>query len=149
MQEQALKLLALKMKASLIIEGELGEDGLATYNVGDDNLFYELARNIANNVTIDESLDNLWRNVQEKEKKGAANDLLIASLDDYEDKPDLNGALNRPVIEIKQKYNPEIWDKLYNMMLQDRGRKQDLKRERREKREQVQPADRHQQVELF
>ncbi len=149
MQEQALKLLALKMKASLIIEGELGEDGLATYNVGDDNLFYELARNIANNVSIDESLDVLWGNVQEKEKKSAADDLLIESLDDYEDKPDLNGALKRPVIEIKQKYNPEIWDKLYNMMLQDRGRKQDLKRKRREKREKILPSDRHQQMGLF
>ncbi len=146
MQEQALKLLALKMKASLIIEGELGEDGLATYNVGDDNLFYELARNIANNVSIDESLDKLWGSMQEKEKKSAADDLLIESLDDYEDKPDLNGALKRPVIEIKQKYNPEIWDKLYNMMLQDRGRKQDLKRKRREKREKALPSDRHQQV---
>jgi superfamily II DNA or RNA helicase/ribosomal protein S27AE len=149
MQEQALKLLALKMKASLIIEGELGEDGLATYSVGEDNLFYELARNIANNVTVDESLDNLWRNVQEKEKKSAGNDLLIESLDDFANKPDLNGALIRPVAEIKQKYDPEIWDKLYNMMLQDRGRKQDLKRERREKREKRSPEDRHQQMGLF
>lgn len=149
MQEQALKLLALKMKASLIIEGELGEDGLATYNIGDDNLFYELARNIANNVSIDESLDNLWRNVQEKEKKGTTNDLLIESLNDFENKPELNGALKRPVAEIKQKYNPEIWDKLYNVMLQDRGKKQDLKRKRRKKREKKLPEDRHMQVGLF
>lgn len=152
MQEQALKLLALKMKASLIIEGELGEDGLTTYNVGEsDNLFYELARNIANNIKIEDGLDTIWQSMQEKEKKSAGNDLLIASLDDFEkNKSDcLNGALKRPVAEIKRKYTPDLLDELYKVMMDERAKKQDLKRDRRERREKKLPDDRHQQVGLF
>lgn len=149
MQEQALKLLALKINASLIIEGELGEDGLATYNVGNDNLFYELARNIANNVSIEESLDNIWKGAQEKEKKGAGSDLLIESLDDYENKPDLNGALKRPVAEIKRKYTPDIWDKLYVMKMQEKEKKQDVARKRREKKAKALPADSPIQISMF
>lgn len=149
MQEQALKLLALKINANLIIEGELGEDGLATYNVGNDNLFYELARNIANNVSIEESLDNIWKGAQEKEKKGAGSDLLIESLDDYENKPDLNGALKRPVAEIKRKYTPDIWDKLYVMKMQEKEKKQDVARKRREKKAKALPADSPIQISMF
>ncbi len=149
MQEQALKLLALKIKASLIIEGELGEDGLATYNVGDDNLFYELARNIANNVSIKESLDTIWKGAQEKEKKAAGSDLLIESLGDYEDKPDLNGALKRPVAEIKRKYSQDLWDKLYKMKMQEVENKQDKARKRREKKIKSLPADGPMQISMF
>jgi hypothetical protein len=150
MQEQALKLLALKMKASLIIEGELGEDGLATYNVGDDNLFYELAKNIANNIKIEDGLDTIWQGIQEQEKQaGSGADLLIESLDDFDNRPDFNGVLKRPVVEIKKKYVPDLLDKLYKVEMEERGKTQDMKRERREKREKRLPADRHMQVELF
>ena len=148
MQEQALKLLAMKMKASLVIEGDLGDDGLATYNIGDDNLFYELARNIANNVSIEEGFDSIWSGLQEKEKSGS--DLLIESLKDFNSKPDcLNGVLKIPMAEIKRKYTPGLWDKLYIIMMNERRQKQDLMRKRREKREKKLPKDRYVQIGLF
>ncbi|MCK4815095.1 hypothetical protein KA005_04935, partial [bacterium] len=150
MQEQALKLLALKMKASLVIEGELGEDGLATYNIGHDNLFYELARNIANNVNIEDGLDSIWRSMQEQERDSVGSDLLIESLDDFNSKPGcLNGALKIPVAEIKKKYNPKLLDEQYMVMMKKRGEIQDMRLKRREKRETTLPTDRHRQIGLF
>ena len=149
MQEQALKLLAMKMKTSLIIEGELGEDGLATYNIGEDNLFYELARNIANNVSIEESLDNIWQSAQQKEKASAGSDLLIESLDDFKDIPELDVALKRPIVEIKKKYVLGTLDELYGAMMHERDKKMDRIRERREKREAKLPQDSHSQLGLF
>jgi len=123
MQEQALKLIALKMKTSLVIEGDLGEDGLATYNVGDDNLYYELARNIANNVQIGESIDSIWRGVQQKEVRGAEKDLLIDSLEGFMDVPDLSAVLRRPVKEIKRLFNPELFEKLYQVKMEGKSRR--------------------------
>ena len=150
MQEQALKLLALKMKASLVIEGELGEDGLATYNIGHDNLFYELARNIANNVNIEDGLDSIWRSMQEHERDSVGSDLLIESLDDFKNEPGcLNGALKIPVAEIKKRYNPKLLDELYTVMMKKRGETQDLRLKRRKKREAALPENRHKQIGLF
>jgi len=144
MQEQALKLMALKMKASLIIEGELGEDGLATYNVGNDNLFYELARNIANNISIDGDLETIWKTAQKKKVDGS--DLLIEKTDIV---PSLNDIVVIPAIKIEEKHELSAWDKLYVAMMQEQEKKQDIMRERREKRERLRPADAHQQIGLF
>ncbi|MCK5615070.1 hypothetical protein KAR91_75100 [Candidatus Pacearchaeota archaeon] len=145
MQEQALKLMSLKMKSSLIIEGEIGEEGLSTYNTGDDNLFYELAKNIVNNVSIEEGLDSIWE--KEQKKKVQSNDLLIEKPDDF--KCYLGETLKKPIAKIKKQYNPEVWDKLYGMMMQERVRKQDVAMERREKREKLRPEDAHKQMGLF
>lgn len=68
-QEQGLKLIALKHKSSLAIEGELLDDGLAAYNVSDNDLFYQLAKNIVDRIEIEESIDNLWVQVQSQEKE--------------------------------------------------------------------------------
>ena len=145
MQEQALKLMSLKMKSSLIIEGEIGEEGLSTYNTGDDNLFYELAKNIVNNVSIEEGLDSIWE--KEQKKKVQSNDLLIEKPDDF--KCYLGETLKKPIAKIKKQYNLEVWDKLYGMMMQERVRKQDVAMERREKREKLRPEDAHKQMGLF
>jgi SNF2 family DNA or RNA helicase len=92
-QEQALKLIALKHKCSLAIEGELLDDGLAAYNSTDNDFFYELARNIVDNVRIDESIDNLWAQIKSAEQN---NSVLLADI--------LTACSNRPTIEeLRQK----------------------------------------------
>jgi len=112
MQEQALKLVALKMKTSLAIEGDLSEDGLGSYSIADDNLYVELARNIAKGSEITQSLDSIWHGMQVEEQKNAHADFLLESLDALEDIPELDGMLKTPVAEIKKRFDPELWERL-------------------------------------
>ena len=46
LQAEALKLVAKKLQSSLAVEGELPEDGLATYGDDGDDLMMALARRI-------------------------------------------------------------------------------------------------------
>ncbi len=112
MQEQALKLVALKMKTSLAIEGDLSEDGLGSYSIADDNLYVELARNIAKGSEISQSLDSIWHGMQVEEQKNAQADFLVESLEALEDIPELNGVLKTPIAKIRERFNPELWENL-------------------------------------
>jgi len=117
MQEQALKLVALKMKTSLAIEGDLSEDGLGSYSIADDNLYVELARNIAKGSEITQSLDSIWHGMQVEEQKNAHADFLLESLDALEDIPELSWVLKTPAAKIRQRFDPELWERLLRIRL--------------------------------
>ena len=48
LQADALKLVAKKLQSSLVVEGELPEDGLAAYGEDGDDIMMALARKIVN-----------------------------------------------------------------------------------------------------
>ena len=61
LQAQALLLVAHKLQASLIVEGEIGDGGLAAHGAENDNLTLELARSLAGGGEVDEeSLEALF-----------------------------------------------------------------------------------------
>lgn len=61
LQAQALLLVAHKLQASLIVEGEIGDGGLAAHGAEGDNLTLELARSLAGGGEVDEeSLEALF-----------------------------------------------------------------------------------------
>ncbi len=58
---QALTLVAKKLKASLAIEGELGDEGLATFGDDGEDLLMALARSLTDRVEAnDDSLEGLF-----------------------------------------------------------------------------------------
>ncbi len=61
LQAQALTLVAKKLKASLAVEGELDDDGLATFGDDGEDLLMALARSLTERVEArDESLEGLF-----------------------------------------------------------------------------------------
>ncbi len=61
LQAQALLLVAHKLQASLIVEGEIGDGGLAAHGAEGDNLTLELARSLTGGGEVDEeSLEALF-----------------------------------------------------------------------------------------
>jgi len=61
LQAQALLLVAHKLQASLIVEGEIGDGGLAAHGADGDNLTLELARSLAGGGEVnEESLEALF-----------------------------------------------------------------------------------------
>ncbi|TAJ20332.1 MAG: hypothetical protein EPO65_04055 [Dehalococcoidia bacterium] len=61
LQAQALLLVARKLQASLIVEGEIGDGGLAAHGADGDNLTLELARSLASGGEVnEESLEALF-----------------------------------------------------------------------------------------
>ncbi len=61
LQAQALLLVAHKLQASLIVEGEIGDGGLAAHGAEGDNLTLELARSLAGGGEVnEESLEALF-----------------------------------------------------------------------------------------
>ncbi len=61
LQAQALSLVAKKLKASLAIEGELGDEGLSTFGDDGEDLLMALARSLTERVeSSDESLESLF-----------------------------------------------------------------------------------------
>ena len=61
LQAQALSLVARKLQASLLVEGEIGDAGLAAYGADADDLTLELARSLAGGDDVDEeSLEALF-----------------------------------------------------------------------------------------
>ncbi|GMV85105.1 MAG: hypothetical protein AMXMBFR80_09620 [Dehalococcoidia bacterium] len=66
LQTQALTLVAKKLKASLAVEGELGDDGLATFGDDGEDLLMALARSLTERVEpSDESLEGLFADVRD------------------------------------------------------------------------------------
>ena len=69
LQAQALTLVAKKLKASLALEGELGNDGLSTFGDDGEDLFMALARSLTERVeTNEESLEGLFADLREYEQ---------------------------------------------------------------------------------
>ncbi|RJQ08837.1 MAG: DEAD/DEAH box helicase [Dehalococcoidia bacterium] len=61
LQAQALSLVARKLQASLLVEGEIGDAGLAAYGADADDLTLELARSLADGGDVnEESLEALF-----------------------------------------------------------------------------------------
>jgi len=70
LQAQALTLVAKKLKASLAVEGELGDDGLSSFGDDDEDLLMALARSLTERVeTNDESLEGLFAEFRESERR--------------------------------------------------------------------------------
>ena len=70
LQAQALTLVAKKLKASLAVEGELGDDGLSTFGDDDEDLLMALARTLTEQVEAsDESLEGLFAGMSEAERR--------------------------------------------------------------------------------
>jgi len=66
LQAQALTLVAKKLKASLAVEGELGDDGLSTFGDDGEDLLMALARSLTERVeSSDESLEGLFADVRD------------------------------------------------------------------------------------
>ncbi len=65
LQAQALQLTAKKLQASLAVEGDLDDEGLAAHGAGGDDLLLTLARSLsAQDDVSEESLEGLFREVQ-------------------------------------------------------------------------------------
>ncbi|MGE0600661.1 MAG: helicase-related protein [Dehalococcoidia bacterium] len=70
LQAQALTLVAKKLKASLAVEGELSEDGLATFGDDGEDLLMALARSLTEQVKESEgSLEGLFAEMRESERR--------------------------------------------------------------------------------
>ena len=69
LQTQALTLVAKKLQASLAVEGELTEDGLASFGDDGEDLLLALARTLTEQVEArDESLEGLFAGLRESER---------------------------------------------------------------------------------
>ena len=78
LQADALKLVAKKMQSSLAVEGELPEDGLATYGDEGDDVMMALARKIVSGDeedTDDEAVEEAL--AQAREAEASAEELLV------------------------------------------------------------------------
>ncbi len=70
LQTQALTLVAKKLQASLAVEGELTEDGLASFGDDGEDLLLTLARSLTEQVEAsDESLEGLFAGSREAERE--------------------------------------------------------------------------------
>ncbi|HXH20629.1 MAG TPA: helicase-related protein [Dehalococcoidia bacterium] len=70
LQAQALALVAKKLQASLAVEGELVEEGLASFGDDGDDLLMALARSLTERVEANEdSLEGLFAGVRQKEQE--------------------------------------------------------------------------------
>ncbi|MQA00992.1 MAG: hypothetical protein GEU80_17035 [Dehalococcoidia bacterium] len=66
LQAQALALVARKLQASLMVEGEIGDGGLAAHGADGDDLTLELARSLASGGDVsDESLEALFADARQ------------------------------------------------------------------------------------
>jgi hypothetical protein len=65
MQEQALKLMAAKLEASIGIEGKFSEEGLIAMSSGDD-MMNALAKAIVGKIGNTDSAENIWKRMAEK-----------------------------------------------------------------------------------
>lgn len=78
-QTDGLKLIATKYKASLGIEGEFLDDGLAVYNTScESDLYYDLAKSIVGEIEIGGSVEDIWREVRTTEKTLGGDGLLLS-----------------------------------------------------------------------
>jgi len=69
LQAQALTLVAKKLKASLAVEGELGDDGLASFGDDGEDLLMALARSLTERVeSSEDSLEGLFAGMREPER---------------------------------------------------------------------------------
>jgi len=69
LQAQALTLVAKKLKASLAVEGDLDDEGLATFGDDGEDLLMALARSLTEQVgTNEESLEGLFAEVRDSER---------------------------------------------------------------------------------
>src|SRR3972149_2763481 len=69
LQAKALTLVAKKLQASLAVEGELTEDGRASFGDDGEDLLLALARSLAGQVEAnDESLEGLFAGLRESER---------------------------------------------------------------------------------
>ena len=66
-QADALKLVARKTQSSLAVEGDLPEDGLATYGDSGDDLMIELAKRLVDGSTDGESLEDVFEQAHSDE----------------------------------------------------------------------------------
>ncbi|NJD65721.1 MAG: ATP-dependent helicase [Chloroflexi bacterium] len=70
LQAQALTLVAKKLKASLAVEGELGDDGLAAFGDDAEDLLMTLARSLTERVeSSEESLEGLFAGLRQSERE--------------------------------------------------------------------------------
>ena len=77
LQAQALTLVAKKLQASLAVEGELTEDGLASFGDDGEDLLLALARSLTEQVEAsDDSLEGLFAGLQDAER---ATELVIGA----------------------------------------------------------------------
>lgn len=73
LQAQALSLVARKLQASLLVEGEIGDGGLAAHGAESDDLTLELARSLTEGSEVsDESLEALFAQAQQVASDAAA-----------------------------------------------------------------------------
>ncbi|RJQ07870.1 MAG: hypothetical protein C4558_09095 [Dehalococcoidia bacterium] len=73
LQAQALLLVARKLQASLIVEGEIGDGGLAAHGADGDNLTLELARSLADGGDVNqESVEALFADARMTAEAAAA-----------------------------------------------------------------------------
>ena len=73
LQADALKLVAKKLQSSLAVEGELPEDGLATYGDDGDDVMMALARKIVSGdeeEADDETMEEVLAQAQERRERG-------------------------------------------------------------------------------
>lgn len=80
MQSRALDLIARKTRSSLAVEGELPEDGLVSYNEGEESMVISLARQIAGEVgsgDLRASFGAQAKNDEENERKLVEGDYLL------------------------------------------------------------------------
>ena len=76
LQADALKLVAKKLQSSLAVEGELPEDGLATYGDNGDDLMMALARKIVSGDEEDaDTVEEVF--AQARDAEATAEDLLV------------------------------------------------------------------------
>ena len=76
LQADALKLVAKKLQSSLAVEGELPEDGLATYGDDGDDLMMALARKIVNGETDEaETVEEVF--AQARDAEASAEEYLV------------------------------------------------------------------------
>jgi hypothetical protein len=67
MQSRALTLIATKLEASLVIEGELTDHGLSALANSSDSLILDLARALVDHVGERESAEALWARLRKRD----------------------------------------------------------------------------------
>src|SRR5690606_31191041 len=87
LQAQALALVARKLQASLAVEGEIGDGGLAAHGADGDDLTLELARSLTGDGLDEESLEALFADARQVASEADA------ALDAREFEPEVTGAL--------------------------------------------------------
>ncbi len=96
LQADALKLVAQKLQSSLAVEGELPEDGLATYGDDGDDLMLALARKIVAGEEDANSVESVFAQAQQVVAEAEA---LLVDAEWAAEKPETVGVGTAVVVE--------------------------------------------------